>query len=68
MHEKKKTSFVVKGCLTGNPTEFPFNFQFEGSTYILGFMVLFCHSFGDRSERPRALQLLIKMLIRSCLK
>ena len=31
-------------------------------------MVLFCHSFGNRSERPRALQLLIKMLIRCCLK
>ena len=33
-----------------------------------GFMVLFCHSFGNRSERPRALQLLIKMLIRCRLK
>ena len=31
------------------------------------FMVLFCSSFGSRSERPRALQLLIKMLIRWCL-
>ena len=30
------------------------------------FMVLFCSSFGSRSERPRALQLLIKMLIRWC--
>ena len=28
------------------------------------FMVLFCSSFGSRSERPRVLQLLIKMLIR----
>ena len=31
------------------------------------FMVLFCSSFRSRSERPRALQLLIKMLIRLCL-
>ena len=31
-------------------------------------MVLFCSSFGSRSERPRALQLLTKMLIRCCLK
>ena len=30
-------------------------------------MVLFCSSFGSRSERPRALQLLIIMLIRWCL-
>ena len=30
-------------------------------------MVLFCSSFGSRSKRPRALQLLIKMLIRLCL-
>ena len=30
-------------------------------------MVLFCSSFGNRSEWPRALQLLIKMLIRLCL-
>ena len=26
-------------------------------------MVLFCNSFGSRFERPRALQLLIKMMI-----
>ena len=32
------------------------------------FMVLFCSSCGSRSEWPRALQLLIKMLIRLCLK
>ena len=31
------------------------------------FMVLFCSSLGSRSERPCALQLLIKMLIRWCL-
>ena len=31
-------------------------------------MVLFPSSFGSRSEWPRALQLLIKMVIRCCLK
>ena len=34
---------------------------------IFVFVVLFCSSLGSRSERPRALQLLIKMLIRWCL-
>ena len=33
-------------------------------TCLFVFMVLFCSSFGSRSERPRTLQLLIKMLIR----
>ena len=28
-----------------------------------GFVVLFCISFGNRSERPLALQLLIKMML-----
>ena len=32
------------------------------------FKVLFCNSFGNRSEWPCALQLLIKMLIRCCVK
>ena len=32
------------------------------------FMVLICNSFGPSSERPRAVQLLIKMLIRLFLK
>ena len=35
--------------------------------YLFVFMVSFCSSFGSRSERPRALQLLIKVLIRWCL-
>ena len=35
---------------------------------LIWFYGLICSSFGSRSEQPRALQLLIKMLIRLCLK
>ena len=73
---KFKYTFAVAWLITKENSSYSvlnFHLVWNTSRYerlyvcLFVFMVLFFSSFGSRSERPRALQLLIKMVIRWCL-
>ena len=65
---KKDTIICINNVIAATNLSVKLHIKIQPALYLFDFIVLFSNSFGNSSEQPHALQLLIKMLIRCCLK